>query len=200
MENKYSKPNTTRKKVKFLGTKEFIDASTGEKETMQVTNIEERDANFHKIWLGHMLESLDMIGNQKIRVAMFIMENINKENELIMTYRVIAEKNNTSLQTVSETMKELIERNKIKKKQKKRYAIYNKENNNKENELIMTYRVIAEKTNTSLQTVSETMKALQESNLLSKIRNGYYRVNPDVIFKGGRNDRMNVLLRYSKGE
>src|SRR5699024_7622451 len=135
------------KKVKFLGTKEFIDASTGEKETMQVTNIEERDANFHKIWLGHMLESLDMIGNQKIRVAMFIMENINKENELIMTYRVIAEK-----------------------------------------------------TNTSLQTVSETMKALQESNLLSKIRNGYYRVYPDFIFKGGRNDRMNVLLRYSKVE
>src|SRR5699024_12010818 len=81
---------------------EFIDASTGEKETMQVTNIEERDANFHKIWLGHMLESLDMIGNQKIRVAMFIMENINKENELIMTYRVIAEKTNTSLQTRSE--------------------------------------------------------------------------------------------------
>src|SRR5699024_11431149 len=77
---------------------------------MQVTNIEERDANFHKIWLGHMLESLDMIGNQKIRVAMFIMENINKENELIMTYRVIAEKTNTSLQTVSETMKALQDR------------------------------------------------------------------------------------------
>src|SRR5699024_11420502 len=68
-------------------------------------------ANFHKIWLGHMLESLDMIGNQKIRVAMFIMENINKENELIMTYRVIAEKTNTSLQTVSETMKALQESN-----------------------------------------------------------------------------------------
>src|SRR5699024_4096082 len=142
MENKYSKPNTTRKKVKFLGTKEFIDASTGEKETMQVTNIEERDANFHKIWLGHMLESLDMIGNQKIRVAMFIMENINKENELIMTYRVIAEK-----------------------------------------------------TNTSLQTVSETMKALQVSNLLSKIRNRYYRLIHHVIIKCGRNKRMKVLLR-----
>src|SRR5699024_6693068 len=147
MENKYSKPNTTRKKVKFLGTKEFIDASTGEKETMQVTNIEERDANFHKIWLGHMLESLDMIGNQKIRVAMFIMENINKENELIMTYRVIADK-----------------------------------------------------TNTSLQTASGTMQALQGSNLLSKIRNGYYRVNPDVIFKGGRNDQINLSLRYRKGQ
>src|SRR5699024_10571282 len=147
MENKYSKPNTTRKKVKFLGTKEFIDASTGEKETMQVTNIKKQNANFHKIWLGLMFESLDMIGNEKIRVAMIIMENVIKVNEIIKTYRVIEQI-----------------------------------------------------TNTSLQTVSETMKALQESNLLSKIRNGYYRVNPDVIFKGGRNDRMNVLLRYSKGE
>src|SRR5699024_1057259 len=101
----------------------------------------------HKIWLGHMLESLDMIGNQKIRVAMFIMENINKEDELIMTYRVIAEK-----------------------------------------------------TNTSLQTVSETMKGLQESNLLSKIRNGYYRVNTNVILKSRRKYLMNVLLCYSKGE
>src|SRR5699024_1930223 len=101
----------------------------------------------HKIWPGHMLGRLDMIGKQKIRVAMFIMEKINKENELIMTYRVIAEK-----------------------------------------------------TNTSLKTVSETMKALQESKLLSKIRHGYYRVNTDVIFKGGRNDQMNVILRYSKGE
>src|SRR5699024_8836524 len=109
MENKYSKPNTTRKKVKFLGTKEYIDDSTGEKKTMQVTNIEEREATYHEIWHGQMLESLDMIGNQKIRVAMFIMENINKENELIMTYRVIAEKTNTSLHTVSETMKALQE-------------------------------------------------------------------------------------------
>src|SRR5699024_11312753 len=103
------KPNTTRKNVKVLGAKEFIDASTGEKETMQVTNIEERGANFHKIWLGHMLESLDMIGNQKIRVAMFIMENIDKENELIMTNRVITEKTNTTQQNISETLKTLQE-------------------------------------------------------------------------------------------
>src|SRR5699024_10883932 len=157
MENKYSKPNTTRKKVKFLGTKEFIDASTGEKETMQVTNIEERDANFHKIWLGHMLESLDMIGNQKIRVAMFIMENIKERD---------ANFHKIWLGHMLESL-DMIGNQKI------RVAMFIMENINKENELIMTYRVIAEKTNTSLQTVSETMKALQESNLLSKIRNGY---------------------------
>src|SRR5699024_7568297 len=175
MENKYSKPNTTRKKVKFLGTKEFIDASTGEKETMQVTNIEERDANFHKIWLGHMLESLDMIGNQKIRVAMFIMENINKENELIMTYRVIAEKTRKKVKFLgtkefidaSTGEKETMQVTNIEERdanfhkiwlghmlesldmignQKIRVAMFIMENINKENELIMTYRVIAEKT------------------------------------------------------
>src|SRR5699024_8055249 len=113
MENKYSKPNTTRKKVKFLGTKEFIDASTGEKETMQVTNIEERDANFHKIWLGHMLESLDMIGNKKRRVAMFIMENINKENEIIMTYMIKAEKTKTYIKNNTKKNKKKIKINKI---------------------------------------------------------------------------------------
>src|SRR5699024_347613 len=88
MENKYSKPNTTRKKVKFLGTKEFIDASTGEKETMQVTNIEERDDNFHKIWLGHMLERLDLIGIQKIRVVILYMVYKHKMKELKKIYRV----------------------------------------------------------------------------------------------------------------
>src|SRR5699024_3221439 len=118
MENKYSKPNTTRKKVKFLGTKEFIDASTGEKETMQVTNIEERDANFHKIWLRHLLESLDMIGIQRMRLAMFMIENINKENELIMTYRVIAERTNTAIRSNSETMKALRESNLLSKLRK----------------------------------------------------------------------------------
>ena len=144
---KYKKPKSTRKKVKFVGTKKFIDQDTGEVVEMNVTDIEERDANFHKIWLGHMLESLDMIGNQKIRVAMFIMNNINRDNEFLMTHRVVAEK-----------------------------------------------------TGISLKTVSDTMTALQESDFIHKVRNGYYRLNPDIMYKGGKNDRLNVLLQYSKGE
>ncbi|WP_281976280.1 replication/maintenance protein RepL [Halobacillus litoralis] len=145
--NKYQKPEKTRKKVKFLGTKEFIDAETGEKQEMQVTDIEERDANFHKIWLGHLLDTLDLIGNKKIKVAMFIMNELNKENQFLGTHRYIAEK-----------------------------------------------------TGISLPTVTETMGALQDSNFLIKVRNGFYRANPDVLFKGGKSERMNVLLRYTNGE
>ncbi|WP_054637859.1 replication/maintenance protein RepL [Thalassobacillus sp. C254] len=145
--SKYKKPKATRKKVKILGTKEFVDSETGEVHKMQVTDIEERDANFHKIWLGHLLETLDLIGNKKIKVAMFIMSDLNKENQFLGTHRYISEQ-----------------------------------------------------TGVSLPTVTETMSVLQESNFLIKVRNGFYRVNPDVLFKGGKGDRMNVLLRYTNGE
>ena len=53
---------TTRKKVKVVGTETYINQKTGELQEMQVIDIEERDANFHKLWLGHILQSIDLIG------------------------------------------------------------------------------------------------------------------------------------------
>ena len=60
----------------------------------------------------------------------------------------------------------------------------------------MTQRKIAEKSGISIGTIISTMKALQEGNFLTKINSGAYQVNPDIIFKGGKNDRMNILLQY----
>ena len=60
---------TTRKKVKVIGTETYIKQDTGEIAEMQVVKIEERDANFHKLWLGHILQSIDLIGNQKTKLA-----------------------------------------------------------------------------------------------------------------------------------
>lgn len=134
---------TTRKKVKVIGHQEYINRDTGEITDMQVVNIEERDANFHKLWLGHILQSIDLIGNQKTKLAFWILDNLNSENQLIMTQRKIAEKSGISYQTVSLTIKTLI-----------------------------------------------------ESNFLIKINSGAYRVNPDVLFKGGKDNRLNVLLKY----
>lgn len=135
--------STTRKKVKVLGAETYIRQSTGEIEEMQVMKIEERDANFHKLWLGHILQSIDLIGNQKTKLAFWILDNLDKENKIIMTYRQIADKSRISYQTV--------------------------------------YR---------------TMNTLLESNFLVKINSGAYRVNPDILFKGGKSDRLNVLLQY----
>lgn len=133
----------TTKKVKIVGTQQYINATDGTVEDFQVMRFEERDFNFHKVWLEHIISSLDLIGNQKTRLAFWIVDHLDKENKLTMTYRQIAEKSGISLDTV---------------------------------------RV--------------TMKSLMDSNFLERINQGAYRVNPDVIFKGGKTDRMNVLYQY----
>ena len=133
----------TRKKVKVVGIETYIKQDTGELREMQVIDIEERDANFHKLWLGHILNSIDLIGNQKTRLAFWILDHLDSNNLLPMTQRQIADKSGISYQTVS-----------------------------------------------------RTLQALIDSNFLQRINQGAYRVNPDVLFKGGKNARMNVLLQY----
>lgn len=134
---------TTRKNVKIVGTETYIKRSTGELEEMQVMRIEERDANFHKLWLEHILHTMDLIGNQKTKLAFWLLDNLDKENKITMTYRQIASKSGMSYQTVYRTMNTLI-----------------------------------------------------ESDFLVKINGGAYRINPNILFKGGKTDRLNVLLQY----
>lgn len=133
----------TRKKTKVIGETKYINKETGEIEDFQVISIEERDANFHKIWLGHILNSIDIIGNQKTKLAFWILDNLKSENLLIMTQRQIAKESKVSLQTVSRTLNSLV-----------------------------------------------------KSNFLIKINTGAYQINPDMIFKGGKEQRLNVLIQY----
>lgn len=135
----------TSKKVKVVGHEQYINANTGELEDFQVMSIEDRDFNFHKVWLEHIINSIDLIGNQKTKLAFWILDNLDRENKLTMTYRQISEKSGIAYQTVS-----------------------------------------------------LTMKALIESNFLQAINRGAYRVNPDVVFRGTRNGRLNVLYQYNE--
>lgn len=139
---------STRKKMKIIGKETYINQETGEINEMQVIDIEERDANFHKIWLKHILTSIDLIGNQKIKLAFWILDNMDSENQLIMSQREMARKNEISTKTVT-----------------------------------------------------QTLKILMEANFLQKINNsGAYRVNPNVLWKGGKSARMNVLFKYHQNE
>lgn len=135
----------TSKKMKVVGHAQYINAKDGTVEDFQVMSIEARDFNFHKIWLEHIISCLDLIGNQKTRLAFWIIDNLDKENKLTMTYRQIADKSGISLDTV---------------------------------------RV--------------TMRSLMDSNFLERINQGAYRVNPDVVFKGSRTGRLNVLYQYNE--
>ena len=136
---------TTSKKVKLIGTEQFINASTGELVDMQVTSVEERDFNFSKVWMRSFLATLDLVGNAKTKVAYWVIDHIDRENKL--TY---------------------------------------------------TYRQIAEETGMSLDTVMKTMGKLLEADFLRRKNSGCYIVNPNVVYKGTRTARLNVLTQYGE--
>ena len=136
---------TTTKKTKIIGTEQYVNTRTGEVEEHQVIQMTNTDFNFDKIWLSHILESLELIGNKKIKVLNYLLENKNSKNIVIATQRAMADE-----LKISKT------------------------------------------------TVSQTIIALQESDFITQTQRGVYRINPDKLFKGGKNSRMNVLLKYNK--
>lgn len=138
---------TTTKRVKVVGTEEYINTRTGELEQMQVTSIEDRDFNFTKMWMKNFISTLDIVGNQKTRLCFWIIDHVDKENRLIGTYRTIASQSGMSLDTV---------------------------------------RI--------------TMKLLMDADFMRKAQNGVYLINPNLVFKGTRNARMNVLNQFTSAE
>lgn len=138
---------TTTKRVKVVGTEEYINTRTGELEQMQVTSIEDRDFNFTKMWMKNFISTLDIVGNQKTRLCFWIIDHVDKENRLIGTYRTIASQSGMSLDTV---------------------------------------RI--------------TMKLLMDADFMRKAQNGVYVINPNLVFKGTRNARMNVLNQFTSAK
>lgn len=137
------KKQTQGKKQVRIGRERYINEATGEVQEFDVIEQTDKDFNFDKLWLGHILNSLDIIGNKKIKVLNWLLENKNNQNQILGTQREIAEK-----------------------------------------------------TNVSTPVVTETMGMLIQTNLLKKVRNGLYMLNPDVLFKGGNKQRLNILMKY----
>ena len=110
--------NEATKKVKAIGSvKGFLANSvTGEMEAQdfQVIEVEDRDFNFEKIWVGHIIEALGLIGNAKIQTALWLLKNKDENNYVFVTARTLAEKTGTSLQTAHKTLQTLKEANFLK--------------------------------------------------------------------------------------
>jgi len=111
---KPSKKTVSTKSTK-IATTQYINKETGELETFNVIEEHDQDFNFEKIWLGHLLESLEVLGNAKIKVLNYLLANKNNENQIIGTQRVIAKGVGVSLPVVNETIKKLVEAKAIKK-------------------------------------------------------------------------------------
>ena len=136
---------TSGKKQVRIGRERYINEATGEVQEFDVIEQTEKDFNFDKLWLGHILNSLDIIGNKKIKVLNWLLSNKNSQNQIIGTQRAIAEK-----------------------------------------------------TDVSTPVVTETIGMLIQSNLLKKVQGGVYMLNPDILFKGGNRQRLNILMKYKQ--
>lgn len=138
------KTKTSIERSVKVGMKEVIDVETGIVSKVNAMEIKQVDFNWNKIWLGHLLDVLDVIGNKKIAIMNWLLENRDPKN----------------------------------------------------NQIVTTQKIISNEMNVSIQTVSDTFKALQDANALQKIRNGLYILNPDIIWVGGNENRMDILLTY----
>lgn len=99
----------TSKKVKYAGTEEWINRETGEVQEFEVTNIEERDFNFTKVFMQNFLLDLEALGNKKLKVAIYICENIDRDGYFIGTIDKICKDTGFSYKTVRLTISTLIE-------------------------------------------------------------------------------------------
>ncbi len=99
---------TTTKVQKFTRTKTYTDNETGEVIPVVESKVEQRDFNFHKLWLQNMITSMTDITNKKMQLAFWIIEHLNRENQLVYTQRQMAEATGLSRDTVRLTMASLV--------------------------------------------------------------------------------------------
>ncbi len=63
------------------------------------------------------------------------------------------------------------------------------------NVVLKTVRELALETGISKETVNATLQILEENKIIKR-KIGVIYISPDVIFKGGHNKRMNILIQY----
>lgn len=107
---------TTRRKTKVVGIQNYINAETGELVPMRVVEIEERDANFKKLWIGHLLDAIDELGSKKLQLLMWLFDQADAYNNIIGTVREISQKTNLSFGTVQTTLAALEEKNVLRRR------------------------------------------------------------------------------------
>lgn len=110
-----NKKSTTRRS-RIIGKEEYIRASTGAVEEFQVVSIEEKDFNFQKIWLAHVLDAINEIGNRKIELLMYLLEQKDYNNKVTLTVREISDETGVSSRTIIRTLKALEEHDIIQRK------------------------------------------------------------------------------------
>ncbi len=105
-------------KTLFTGGRMLRDEETGELIQTQVIEraVGDGDAGFHKIWLGHILELVEEVGNAKMQVLMWLLKNADSQNQIAASLRELAEQTGVGLSTVQRLMNALLAADVVTKK------------------------------------------------------------------------------------
>ena len=100
-------------KTIFRGRRSLRDEETGE---IIETEVVERavgggDSGFHKIWLGHILELVEEVGNAKMQVLVWLLKNADGQNQIAASLREIAKSTGVGVATVQRLMAALVNAN-----------------------------------------------------------------------------------------
>lgn len=111
-------------KTMFRGGRRLIDSETGE---IIETHVVERsvdggDSGFHKIWLGHILELVEEVGNAKMTILVWLLKQADSKNQVQATYREIAQATGAGVATVQRLMQALLRANVITRPPTNRYG------------------------------------------------------------------------------
>lgn len=93
-------------KTVFRGRRRLRDEDTGEVFETQVVerSVAAGDVGFHKIWLGHILELVEEVGNAKMLVLVWLLKNADAQNQILASMREIAEGCGVGIATVQRLM------------------------------------------------------------------------------------------------
>lgn len=93
---------TTSGKVRVIEKKQLTDLRTGEHfEAITITKDFNSDSGFKKMFLGELLSIVDEFSSAKMKFILWLLNNIDHNNQIIGTYPVFAKQSKVSETTIS---------------------------------------------------------------------------------------------------
>ena len=165
-----------RRTKQIITTKDYVDPVTNQKETFSVIQQETTGRRgFHILYMTSLMKLFDILGGKKYKIVEFLIDNMNNDQQIIMTIQEIANKSNISKVTIIETLKIMEENELIIRKTGMimfNPKFFNKKSQTGEQKLLLTFREIqSEQPKTSptsdfkaLTSNDDTQKSITTSN------------------------------------
>ncbi|HDX1020709.1 TPA: replication/maintenance protein RepL [Pasteurella multocida] len=101
--------------VSITNKKRLVDLETGEEFESYAIVKEIGDNGFKKVFLGEILGIIDEVSNSKMKFLIWLLDSIDKKNQIIGTYESFSQKSGISRETIARLIPILIKANVIKR-------------------------------------------------------------------------------------